>query len=251
MGSMKRQKDMILEDEFTGSKCVQYTTGQEQRAITNNSRKNEEAGSKQKWCSVVVALGVKNLPANAGDIRDTGLIPVSGRSPGGGLGYPLQYTCLENPKDRGAWWATVHRVTKSWTQLKWLSMHAQVVKVKSDVVKKKYCLGTWNVLKRKRNQRSNCQHSLDHRESKGTPKPLYCLLRNLHAGQKATVRTGHGTTDWFQIGKGVHQGYILSPCLFNFYAGYIMKNSGLDESQVGIRIVGRNITTSDMQMIPL
>ena len=70
---------------------------------------------------------------------------------------------------------------------------------------------------------------------------LTCLLRNLYAGQGATVRTGHGTTDWFQIGKGVHQGCILSPCLFNFYAEYIMKNPGLEEAQTGIKIAGRNI----------
>ena len=122
------------------------------------------------------------------------------------------------------------------------------------------------------NQRSNCQHPLDHRKSKRVPekhlfllywlcqslcvnhnKPwkilkemgiqdnLTCLLRNLYAGQETTVRTGHGTTDWFQIGKGVHQGYILSPCLFNFYAEYIMRNTGLEESQAGIKIAGRNI----------
>ena len=65
-------------------------------------------------------------------------------------------------------------------------------------------------------------------------------MRNLYAGQKATVRTGHGKTDWFQIGKGVHQGYILSPCLFNLYAEYIMRNVGLDEAQAGIKIAGRN-----------
>ena len=70
---------------------------------------------------------------------------------------------------------------------------------------------------------------------------LICLLRNLYASQEATVRTGHGTTDWFQIGKGVHQGYILSPCLFNLYAEYIMRNIGLDEAQAGIKIAGRNI----------
>ena len=68
-----------------------------------------------------------------------------------------------------------------------------------------------------------------------------CLLRNLYAGQEATVRTGHGTTDWFQIGKGVHQGCILSPCLFDLYAEYIMRNAGLDEAQAGIKIAGRNI----------
>ena len=73
------------------------------------------------------------------------------------------------------------------------------------------------------------------------PDHLICLLRNLFAGQEATVRTGHGTTDWFQTGKGVRQGCILSPCLFNFYAVYIMRNSGLDEAQSGIKITGRNI----------
>ena len=74
----------------------------------------------------------------------------------------------------------------------------------------------------------------------GIPDHLTCLSRNLYAGQEATVRTGHGTTDWFQIGKGVHQGYMLSPCLFNFYAEYIMRNAGLDEAQAGIKITGRN-----------
>ena len=121
-----------------------------------------------------------------------------------------------------------------------------------------------------RNQRSNCQCPLDHWKSKrvpekhlfllywlcqslcvdhnklwkilqemGIPDHLTCLLRNLHAGQEATVRTRHGT-DWFQIGKGVHQGCILSPCLFNFYAEYIMWNAGLDEAKAGIKIARRN-----------
>ena len=71
---------------------------------------------------------------------------------------------------------------------------------------------------------------------------MTCLLRNLHAGQEATVRTGHGTTDWFQIGKRVRQGCILSPCLFNLYAEYIMRNAGLEEAQAGIKIAGRNIS---------
>ena len=75
----------------------------------------------------------------------------------------------------------------------------------------------------------------------GIPDHLTCLLRNLYAGQEATVRTEHRTTDWFQIGKGVRQGYILSPCLFNFYAGYIMRNAGPEEAQAGIKIAGRNI----------
>ena len=75
----------------------------------------------------------------------------------------------------------------------------------------------------------------------GVPGHLTCLLRNLYGGQEATVRIGHGKTDWFQIGKGVCQAYILSPCLFNLYAEYIMRNARLDESQVGINTAGRNI----------
>ena len=78
-------------------------------------------------------------------------------------------------------------------------------------------------------------------QEKGIPDHLICLLRNLYAGQEATVRTGHGTTDWFQIGKGVRQGCILSPCLFNLCAVYIMRNAGLDEAQAGIKISRRNI----------
>ena len=84
----------------------------------------------------------------------------------------------------------------------------------------------------------------------GIPDHLTCLLRNLYAGQEATVRTGHGTTDCFQIGKGVHQGCILSPCLFNFCAEYIMKNAGVEEAQAGIRLPGEISITSDMQMTP-
>ena len=123
-------------------------------------------------------------------------------------------------------------------------------------------------LEMQRNQRSNCQHLLDHGKRKrvsekhlfllywhfvdhnklwnilkemGIPDHLTCLLRSLYASQEATVRTGHGTTDWFQIGKGVRQGCILSPCLFTLYAEYIMRNAGLEEAQAGIKIAGRNI----------
>ena len=78
-------------------------------------------------------------------------------------------------------------------------------------------------------------------EEMGIPDYLTCLLRNLYVGQEETVRTGHGTADWFQIGKGVRQGCILSPCLFNFYAEYIMRNTGLEETQAGIKIARRNI----------
>ena len=84
----------------------------------------------------------------------------------------------------------------------------------------------------------------------GMPDHLTCLLRNLYAGQEATVRTGHGTTDWFQIGKGVQQGCILSPCLFNLYAEYIVRNAGLDEAQLESRFLGEISITSDMQVTP-
>ena len=84
----------------------------------------------------------------------------------------------------------------------------------------------------------------------GIPDHLTCLLRNLYAGQEATGRTGYGTTDWFQIGKGLHQGCILSPCLFNLHAENLMRNAGLEESQAGIRLQGEISITSDMQMTP-
>ena len=77
----------------------------------------------------------------------------------------------------------------------------------------------------------------------GIPDHLICLLRNLYASEETIVRTGHGTTDWFQIGKGVHQGCVLSPCIFNLYAEYIMQNTRLDEAQAGIKIAGRNINS--------
>ena len=87
-------------------------------------------------------------------------------------------------------------------------------------------------------------------EEMGIPDHLTCLLRNLYAGQEATIRTRHGTTDLFNIGKGVHQSCILSLCLFNLHAEYLMRNAGLDEAQAGIKILGEILITSDMQMIP-
>ena len=86
-------------------------------------------------------------------------------------------------------------------------------------------------------------HNSEILQEMGIPDHLTCILRNLYAGQEAIARTGHGTTDWFQIGKGVHQGCILSPCLFNFYAEYIMRNAGLEEAQAGIKISGRSISS--------
>ena len=103
---------------------------------------------------------------------------------------------------------------------------------------------------------ANAFNCVDHNElwkilkEMGIPDPLTCLLRNLYAGQEATDRTGHGTTDWFQIRKGVCQGCILSPCLFNLYVEYIMKNTGLDEAQMESRLLEEISITSDMQMTP-
>ena len=93
---------------------------------------------------------------------------------------------------------------------------------------------TYNILE-------NQKESVRNYTKLGIPDHLTCLLRNLYAGQEATIRTGHGTTDWFQIGKGVRQGCILSPCLFNLYAEYIMRNTGLEEAQAGIKIARKNI----------
>ena len=87
----------------------------------------------------------------------------------------------------------------------------------------------------------NDHNTVENSEREGIPDHLTCLLRNLYAGQEATVRTGHGPTDWFQIGKGLCQGCILLPCLFNLYAEYIMRNAGLDKAEAGIKIAGRNI----------
>ena len=91
---------------------------------------------------------------------------------------------------------------------------------------------------------------MENSERHGNTRPPECLLRNLYAGQEATVRTGHGTKDWFQIGKGEHQGRILSPCLFKLYAEYIMRNAGLEEAQLESKFLGEISITSDMQMIP-
>ena len=93
-------------------------------------------------------------------------------------------------------------------------------------------------------------NKLENSERDGIPDHLTYLLRNLYAGQEATVRTGHGTTDWFQIRKEEHQGCILSSCLFNLYVEYIMRNAGLEEAQAGIKIAREVSITSDMQMIP-
>ena len=87
------------------------------------------------------------------------------------------------------------------------------------------------------------QQTVEHSEEMGTPDHLTCLFRNLYVGQEATVRARHGTPDWFQVGKGAHQGCILSPCLFNLYAEYIMQNARLDKPQAGIKTAGENISS--------
>ena len=123
--------------------------------------------------------------------------------------------------DRGAWWAAVHGVAKSHEGATNTYLLALLTTPKPLTV---WITKNWKILK-----------------EIGIPDHLTCLLRNLYAGQEATVRTRHGTTDWFQTGKGVCQSCILSPCLFNLYAEYIMQNAILDEAQAGIKIASRNI----------
>ena len=152
--------------------------------------------------------------------------------------------------DREAWCAAVHGVTNSWTQLS-RGTRDQIANIR------------WIMEKAREFQKNICFidyakafDCVEHNKlwkilrEMGIPDHLTCLMRNLYAGQEATVRTGHGTTDWFQIGKGVRQGCILSPCLFNLYAEYIMRNTGLEEAQAGIKIAGEISITSDMQMTP-
>ena len=136
----------------------------------------------------------------------------------------LSWTLHPTTRDGGARWAAICGVAQSRTRLKRFSSSSSCF---IDYAKAFDCVDhnkLWKILK-----------------EMGIPDHLICLLRNLYAGQEATVRTGHGTTDWFQIGKGVCQGCILSPCLFNLYAEYIMRNAGLEETQAGIKIAGRNI----------
>ena len=189
----------------------------------------EKAREFQKNIYFSFCSEVKVSACNAGDM---GPIPGLGRSPGEGNGNPLQYSCPENPMDGGACCATVHRVAKSQTRLSNFTFTFCFL----DYAKAFDCVNhnkLWKILK-----------------EMGIPDHLTCPLRNLYAGQEATIRTGHGTTDWFQIGKGVLQGCILSPWLFNLYAEYIMRNAGLEEAQAGIKIAGEIAIVSDMQMTP-
>ena len=202
---------------------------------------------------------------------------------GEGNGNPPQCSCLENPRDGGAWWAAIYGVTQSRTRLKRLSSsstrcqsnaqnspsQASTVRELTDVqagfrkgrgTRDQTANIHW-IIEKAREFQENIYFCfmnytlacVDHKklwkilQEMGIPDHLTCLLRNLHAGQEATVRTGHGITDWFQTGKGVRQGYILSPCLFNLYAEYIMRNARLNEAQAGIKIAEISIT-SDMQM---
>ena len=151
--------------------------------------------------------------------------------------------------DREAWCAAIHGVSKSrtwlsnWTELNWLD-HQESKRVPEKNIY--FCFTEYA-------KDFDCA---DHNKLRkilqemGLPDHLTCLLRNLYAGQEATVRTEHGTTDWFQIRKVVCQGYILSPCLFNFYEDYITRNAGLEEAQTGIKIAGRNINNLRYQMTP-
>ena len=176
---------------------------------------------------------VKNPPTKAGD---RGSIPGLERSPGEGNGNPLQYSCWRIPWTEELGSLQSMGVTKNWTELKRHPLNHReskripeknIYSCSIDYAKAFDCVDhnkLWKILK-----------------EMGIPDLLTCLLRNLYAGQEATVRSGHGTMDWSQIGKGVCKGSISSPCLFNLYAEYIMGNAGLDEAQAGIKIARRNM----------
>ena len=169
----------------------------------------------------------------------------------------IQYSCLENPVDRRAWSVIVHGVAESQTRLSDFTSPHQMFKLdlekaEEPEIKLPTSVASWKKQEISRKTSVSALLSTPKPltvwittnwkvlQEMGIPNHLTCLLRNLYAGQEATVRTGHGTTDWFQIGKGVHQRCTLSPCLFNFYAEHIMQNARLDEAQAGIKISGRN-----------
>ena len=151
---------------------------------------------------------------------------------------PLQYSCLENPMDRGAWWAVVYRVAKHWRQLRdWAHTHGSPIF--------NFLRNTPSLLLGFLSPQIFIYKILFYFLIFGFKRLKYQttwpILRNLNAGQEAIVRTGQGTTNWFQIRKGVCQGCILLPCLFNLYAEYIMWNAGLEQAQAAIKSAGRDI----------
>ena len=195
----------------------------------------------------------KEFACNAGDL---GLIPRLGRSPGEGKGYLIQYSGLETSMDYSPW--GLKRVDKN-ERLFTFRLQQYINQELPDVQagfrkgrgpRDQIANIQWIMEKAREFQKNiyfcfidyaKALDCMDHiklwkiLKEMGLPDHLICLLRNLYAGQKATVRTGHGTTEWFQIGKGVCQGYMLSPCLFNFYAGYMARNARLDAGQAGIQ----------------
>ena len=178
---------------------------------------------------------------------------------GEGNGNPLQCSCLEKPRDGGAWWAAISGVAQSQTRLKQLSSSSSRLVMqfrKGRGTRDQMANICWTIEKVREFQKNiyfcfidytKAFDSVDHNrlwkilQEVGISDHLTCLLRNLCAGQETTVRTGHGTRDWFQIGKGVCLGCILSPCLFDLYAEYIMRNPGLKEAQARIKIARRNV----------
>ena len=183
----------------------------------------EKAGKFHCFCFPGGSDG-KESACNTGD---PSLIHGSGRSPEEGNGNSFNYSCLENPMDRGVQRATVQGIAKSQTRLSDLTLSHTFSFCFTDYTKAFDCVDhnkLWKILK-----------------EMGIPDHLTYFLRNLYAGQDVTVRTQHVTTDWFKLRKGVWQDYILSPCLFNFYSEYIMRNAGLHQSQAWIETIERNI----------
>uniref|UniRef100_A0A8B9WVE4 RNA-directed DNA polymerase n=1 Tax=Bos mutus grunniens TaxID=30521 RepID=A0A8B9WVE4_BOSMU len=248
MNSMKRQNDRMLKEDLPRSVGAQYATGDQWR---NNSRKNEGMEPKQKQYPVVDVTGDRSKVRCCKEQYCIGTWNVRSMNQG-----KLEVVKQEMPR--------VNVDILGISEPKWIGMG----EFNSDDRYIYYCFrkgrGTrdqianihWIIEKAREFQKNIYFCFIDYAKAfdwvdhnklwkilkeTGIPDHLTGLLRNLYAGQDSSVRTGNGTTDWFQIGKGVCQGCILSPCLFNFYAEYIMRNAGLEEAQDGIKIAGRNI----------
>ena len=171
-----------------------------------------------------MVLVVKNLPANAGEVRDTSSVPGLGKSPRGGNGNPFQYSCLENPLDRGVWCVAVHGVTKSWT---WLSNYSRKTSASALLIMPKP-LTVWIT--------ANCRRFFKRWEYQTTLPASWEICMQFKKQQLEPNMEWHG----FNWERNTSR-RILSPCLFNLYEEYIMHNARLDEAQAGIKIARRNI----------
>ncbi|KAF7243612.1 Carbamoyl-phosphate synthase [ammonia], mitochondrial, partial [Varanus komodoensis] len=276
MDSTKRQKDKMPEDEPLRSEGVQYATGEEQRASTSSARKNEATGSKPKGHSVADVSGGERRVQCCKDLYSIGTWNVRSMNQGKldvvkqemtrlnidilgiselkwtGMGEfnsdDHQMGIIKDQNGRDL--TEAEEIKKRWQdyteELYWKELNVPdshdgvVTDLEPDILE---CEVKWTLGSLSNNKASGAFDRVDHNKlwQDGSTDHLICLLRNLYVGQEATVRTGHGTTDWFKIEEGVRQACIRSPSLLNLYAEHIMRRAGLDESPVGIKIAGRNI----------